>query len=114
MNTSVMIKNCPRSEKYETMPIGPGASLTFTLEVPEGYKLGYSTMFVFSKRLVPSTPNEGFSTIPHNGNPYSGKIATEKTYLFDAGTEMDQPIGFGPDQAPFQTAPNMESVMKTT
>ena len=32
--------------------------------------------------------------------------ATQDTYLFDAGTEEDQPVGFGPDQAPFQSGPD--------
>ncbi|MCM4171051.1 hypothetical protein DHD32_06145 [Arenibacter sp. TNZ] len=112
-NTAIMYEyigndlKLPVAKSNETMPIGPGASLTFTLEVPKGYKLGYSTMFVFSNDWFLAHQNEGFPLFQHNGNPYSGKIATEKTYLFDAGTEMDQPIGFGPDQAPFQTAPNM-------
>jgi len=111
-NTAVMydyISNdlkLPVAKSNETMPIGPGGSLTFSLEVPKGYKLGYSTMFVFSNDWFLAYNNNGFPLFKHNGKPYRGTIASEKTYLFDAGTEMDQPVGFGSDQAPFQAAPN--------
>jgi len=96
----------PAAKSNEMMPIGPGGSLTFTLEVPEGYKLGYNTMFVFSNDWFLAHNNSGFSLFAEDGTPVSGYGATEKTYLFDAGTEVDQPVGFGPDQAPFQSGPN--------
>ncbi|WP_273566767.1 spondin domain-containing protein [Maribacter halichondriae] len=96
----------PAAKSNEVMPIGPGGSLTFTLEVPEGYKLGYNTMFVFSNDWFLAHNNSGFDLFADDGTPVSGYGATEKTYLYDAGTEIDQPVGFGPDQAPFQSGPN--------
>lgn len=96
----------PAAKSNESAPVGPGGSLTFTLEVPEGYKLGFSTMFVFSNDWFFSLPNEGYPLFNGDGSPISGMEATQDTYLFDAGTEEDQPVGFGPDQAPFQSGPD--------
>ncbi|MGB5554785.1 MAG: spondin domain-containing protein, partial [Flavobacteriaceae bacterium] len=96
----------PAAMSNEMMPVGPGGSLTFTLEVPEGYKLGYNTMFVFSNDWFLAHDNSGFPLFYEDGTPVSGYGATEKSYLYDAGTEVDQTVGFGPDQAPFQSGPN--------
>ncbi|MFH6603815.1 spondin domain-containing protein [Maribacter algicola] len=96
----------PVAKSNEMMPIGPGGSLTFTIEVPEGYKLGYNTMFVFSNDWFLAHGNSGFPLFSEDGTPISGYGATEKTYLYDAGTEVDQTVGMGPDQAPFQSGPN--------
>lgn len=96
----------PVAQSNETMPVGPGQSLTFTLEVPVGYKLGFNSMFVFSNDWFISTDNYGYHLFNGDGSPKSGSEITQQTYLYDAGTEMDQPIGMGADQAPFQTGPN--------
>ena len=96
----------PAVKSNETMPIGPGGSLTFTIDVPVGYKLGYNTMFVFSNDWFIAHANSGYDLFNGNGSPKSGIEATEETYLFDAGTEVDQPVGMGMDQAPFQSGPN--------
>ena len=99
--------NLPAAKSNEVMPIGPGGSLTFTLEVPEGYKLGFNTMFVFSNDWFLAYGNTGHALFNEDGSAKATMDITENTYLFDAGTEVDQPVGFGPDQAPFQSGPNM-------
>jgi hypothetical protein len=96
----------PAAKSNEMMPIGPGESLTFNLDVPVGHKLGYNTMFVMSNDWFFSQGNNGYDLFNGNGTPKSGTEATFGTYLFDAGTEVDQPVGMGMDQAPFQTGPN--------
>lgn len=96
----------PAAKSNEMMPIGPGGSLTFSIDVPVGYKLGYNTMFVFSNDWFFAQDNKGYDLFNGNGTPKSGYDATNSTYLFDAGTEEDQPIGMGMDQAPFQSGPN--------
>jgi hypothetical protein len=95
----------PVAMSSETAPVPPGQSLNFTLEVPRGYSLGFATMFGISNDWFFSFGNSGFALFDEEGNPKSGKITTYSAYLLDAGTETDQPIGFGPDQAPFQAAP---------
>lgn len=92
----------PAAKSNETAPVGPGESLTFSIDVPRGHKLGFNSMFVFSNDWFVSFGDNGFHLSHGQGN----KNATRQLYLFDAGTEIDQPIGFGPDQAPFQAGPN--------
>lgn len=96
----------PAAKSNEMMPIGPGGNLTFKINVPVGYKLGYNTMFVFSNDWFIAHGNEGFDLFNGDGTPKSGYDATQDTYLFDAGTEEDQAVGLGMDQAPFQSGPN--------
>jgi hypothetical protein len=96
----------PAAKSNEMMPIGPGGSLTFTIDVPVGYKLGYNTMFVFSNDWFLAQGNNGYDLFNGNGSPKIGNEATMGTYLFDAGTEEDQAVGMGMDQAPFQSGPN--------
>lgn len=99
--------NLPAAKSNEMAPIGPGESLTFTLnDVPEGYKLGFNTMFVFTNDWFLAYNNAGFPLWDENGSPKSGTEATLKTYLYDSGTEVDQVVGFGEDQAPWQSGPN--------
>lgn len=100
----------PAAKSNEMMPIGPGGSLTFTIDVPVGYKLGYNTMFVFSNDWFLAQGNMGYDLFNGDGSPKSGIEATMGTYLFDAGTEEDQAVGMGTDQAPFQSGPNTGDV----
>jgi len=96
----------PAAKSNEIMPVGPGGSLTFTLEAPVGYKLGFNAMFVFSNDWFISTDNGGYHLFNGDGSPRMGSEITHQAYLYDAGTEIDQPIGMGADQAPFQSGPN--------
>ncbi|MEO9891146.1 spondin domain-containing protein [Aurantibacter sp.] len=96
----------PAAKSNEMAPVGPGGSLTFTLDAPVGYKLGFNTMFVFSNDWFIAADNGGYHLFNGDGTPRTGYTATHHAYLFDAGTEIDQPIGLGMDQAPFQSGPN--------
>lgn len=98
----------PVARNAETGPIGAGGDLTFTLEVPQGqnYKLGFSTMFVQSNDWFISFNNNGVALFDQNGTPFTGTSESRNLYLFDAGTEEDQPVGFGADQAPRQAGAN--------
>ncbi len=88
--------------------IGPGEDLTFTLEVPQGqdYKFGFGTMLVQTNDWFMSYNNVGFPLFDDTGVPVSGTDASIRAYLYDAGTEVDQAVGFGADQAPRQSGPN--------
>ncbi|MRH99379.1 hypothetical protein GH721_02440 [Kriegella sp. EG-1] len=96
----------PAAKSNEMAPVGPGGSLTFTLDAPVGYKLGFNTMFAFSNDWFIATDNGGYHLFNGDGTPRTGNAITHQAYLYDAGTEMDQPIGLGVDQAPFQSGPN--------
>jgi hypothetical protein len=98
----------PVAASDQTTNVGPGESLTFTLTVPEGqdFKFGFATMFVDTNDWFIAYNNAGFPLFDENGSPVSGFGASEKSYLFDSGTEMDEITGFGVNQAPRQGAPN--------
>ncbi len=97
----------PVAKSNEAMPIGPGQSFTFTLEnVPVGYKFGYNTMLVNTNDWFLAYNNAGYELFNEDGTAKSGIGATEKSYLYDAGTEIDQEVGFGADQPMRQAGPN--------
>ncbi len=98
----------PVAASTETENVGPGESLTFTIEVPQGqnYKLGMGTMFVDSNDWFISYNNNGVPLFLENGAPFSGIGESDESYLFDLGTEEDEPVGFGSNQAPRQAGPN--------
>ncbi|GAA4272645.1 spondin domain-containing protein [Aquimarina gracilis] len=92
----------------EDGPIQPGQSFTFTIQVPEGqdYKLGFGTMFVKSNDWFVSTNNVGLTLFNDDGSPFSGTEVSSNTYLYDAGTEAEEPVGFGANQVMNQGADN--------
>ncbi|WP_299714089.1 spondin domain-containing protein [uncultured Tenacibaculum sp.] len=98
----------PVAKSNETAPVKPGESLTFTIEVPQGldYKLGFGTMLVDTNDWFISYNNNGVALFDENGTAFSGTSESDETYLFDAGTEADEEVGFGANQAPRQSGPN--------
>ncbi|HSE40079.1 MAG TPA: spondin domain-containing protein [Acidobacteriota bacterium] len=86
-------------------PIGPGGAYEFTLTANPGVKLSLAQMFGQSNDLFYSPDLSGIELFDSKGNAVNGEI-TSKLVLWDAGTEMNQEPGFGPDQAPRQSAPN--------
>jgi hypothetical protein len=93
------------SSQNDAGPIGPGGAYEFTLTANPGVKLGIAEMFGQSNDLFYSPDENGIDLFDENGNAVSGEI-TSKMILWDAGTEVNQEPGFGPDQAPRQSAPN--------
>jgi len=102
----------PVAASTETTNQGPGGELNFSIDVPQGqgYKLGFSTMFVQTNDWFISYNNAGFPLWDENGTPVSGTGASTKSYLYDAGTEVDQAVGFGADQAPRQGGPDQGAI----
>ncbi|WP_394747873.1 spondin domain-containing protein [Spongiimicrobium salis] len=99
--------NIPVAASDQTSNIGPGESLTFTLEdVPVGYRFSYNTMMVNSNDWFLSYNNVGYPLFEEDGTPKSGTGASARSYLYDAGTEVDQIVGFGADQPMRQAGPN--------
>jgi hypothetical protein len=84
-------------------PVGPSGAYEFTFTATPGRKLSFVTMFGQSNDLfyAPARSVELFEA----GQPVSGDI-TARVMLFDAGTEVNQEPGVGPDQAPRQKARN--------
>ncbi|MEM7153894.1 MAG: spondin domain-containing protein [Myxococcota bacterium] len=82
--------------------VGAGGALTFTVEAEPGDNLGFATMFVQSNDWFLSFNNDGIPLWDEDGNPIDSQDVSVEAYLFDAGTEADEAIGFGPNQAPRQ------------
>ena len=85
-------------------PLHPGAAYEFTVAAsPEHSKLSLAAMFVQSNDWFVATPSEGVDLFMEDGGPMEGVIAIR---LYDAGTEEDEPVGEGANQAPRQSGPN--------
>lgn len=91
------------------MPAGPGEEISFELTVPKkaGYKFSFLTMFVPSNDWFLSHNTAGLDLFDENGAPLSYDMQGVKTYLYDAGTEIDEPVGAGQYQVVSQTGPNV-------
>lgn len=85
-------------------PILPGGAYEFSFKATEGMKLNVATMFGQSNDLF-YAPKGAIALFDDQGNPLTGDI-TDKFLLWDAGTEVNQAPGVGPDQAPRQKGPN--------
>ena len=85
-------------------PIGPGGAYEFSFSAKHGMRFSFVMMFGQSNDWFYAPEAHGIDLF-NNGKPISGDI-TSKLVLWDAGTEMNQEPGIGPDQAPRQKAPN--------
>lgn len=112
ISESVVGRNLPGHYGVFNTPIGssmaspllPGNSFEFTFDATEGMKLNLIAMYGQSNDLfyAPASALELFSM---QGDALSGDI-TDKFQLWDAGTEVNQAPGIGPDQAPRQKMKN--------
>ena len=100
---SVVAFNTPLGTK-EPGPIGPGAAYECSVEAARGSKLTITSMFGQSNDLF-YAPNESGIALFNNAKPISGNI-TSKIILWNAGTEVNEEPGIGPNQAPRQKVPN--------
>jgi len=96
-------------------PITGGESYQFSFtagpnEIPDsGMRLSFATMFIQSNDLYYAFEPGGLSLFDGSGTPIGQNgpaNVTANVNLYDAGTEVDQTPGEGPDQAPRQDALN--------
>ena len=100
---SVVVFNTPMGQKSPG-PVGPGAAYECSIETAPGSKLAVTSMFGQSNDLF-YAPNESGIALFSNSKPISGDI-TAKIILWDAGTEVNEEPGIGPNQAPRRKAPD--------
>jgi len=86
-------------------PLPPGNSYEFYVTAKYNDYLNFATMFVQSNDLFIAPSEMGISLFDGKKEPISGDI-TAYLYLWDAGTEMNEEPGVGPNQAPRQAGPN--------
>jgi hypothetical protein len=77
----------------------------FTITAEPGDRLHFAVMFAQSNDAFLAPRASGIELFDREGRPFSGD-ATSAVVLWDAGTEVNQPPGAGPDQAPRQAAPD--------
>lgn len=85
-------------------PIGPGGAYEFSLMAKPGMRLSAVMMFGQSNDWFYAPEAQGIDLF-NNGRPVAGDI-TSKFILWDAGTEVNEELGIGPNQGPRQKAPN--------
>ena len=91
-------------------PITPGAAYEVTISATRGDRLSLTTMMGQSNDWFYAPAESGIDLFK-NGKAISGDI-TSQIVLWDAGTEVDQEPGIGPDQGPRQKAPNTGAAEK--
>ena len=89
----------------EPGPATPGSSYAFEITGIAGDYLNFATMLVQSNDQFFAAVPEGIALFDEDGNPISGDIS-ELFLVWDAGTEVNEPNGEGPNQAPRQAGPD--------
>lgn len=86
-------------------PATPGKAFEFTVTAPPGARLYLASMFGQSNDLFYAPDENGIALFGVGGKPVDGEL-TSRMFLWDAGTEVNEEPGAGPNQAPRQSAPN--------
>ena len=86
-------------------PLPPGGAYVFSFSASAGDRLSFAMMFVHSNDLFFAPGEEGIDLFGEDGSAIMGDI-TSMVQLWYAGTEINQPLGVGLDQAPRQSGPN--------
>jgi hypothetical protein len=86
-------------------PIGPGGAYSFTFDASPGHYVSFATMFVPSNDLFYAPGEMGIALYDGGGVPLEGDV-TDQVMLWDAGTEVNQEPGVGPDQPQRQSGAN--------
>jgi hypothetical protein len=96
---SVMVFNTPVGAS-SSGPITPGAAYELTISAMPGDRLSMTIMMGQSNDWFYAPAESGIELFK-NGKAISGDI-TAQIAMWDAGTEVDQEPGIGPDQGPRQ------------
>lgn len=94
-------------------PLTPGKAYSFSFIAEPGQRLTLAMMFAQSNDLFFAPDGDGIALFDGNGKPMTGDL-TSQLVLWDAGTEVNQEPGLGPDQAPRQTTPTSGTVENGT
>jgi hypothetical protein len=89
----------------EPGPLGPGHTYEFVIAATPGSRLTMTSMFGQSNDLFYAPKEAGIQLFDAQDKPVHGDV-TSQLVLWDAGTEVNQEPGAGPDQAPRQNGPN--------
>jgi hypothetical protein len=87
-------------------PLRPGQVYEFSFEAVQGMRLFMIMMNGQSNDWFYAPDERGIELFHKNGHAVSGDV-TSQFILYNAGTEVDEEIGIGPNQGPRQKAANM-------
>ena len=85
--------------------IGPGGAFELKVSAKRGERLTIAMMFAQSNDLFYAPREDGIPLFDRSGKPIQGDI-TSRILLWDAGTEVNEEPGLGPDTGPLQPAPH--------
>ena len=94
-------------------PLLPGSSYQWSFYGHQGEYVNFATMFVQSNDWFFAPDEHGIPLYNADGSPHTGDV-TAYVKLWDAGTEVDQVVGEGADQAPRQAGPDTGAVDPNT
>ena len=86
-------------------PAMPGEAFEFTVKAAPGDHLSFATMYGQSNDSFFGFGDDGVALYDDSGNPVSGDVS-DQVVIWDAGTEVNEPLGSGPNQAPRQPSPD--------
>ncbi|HEY4240253.1 MAG TPA: spondin domain-containing protein [Kofleriaceae bacterium] len=86
-------------------PIGPGGAFEVTFSGGKGQSVSFASMFGETNDWFFAPGPTGISLYDANGAPVTGDV-TSQVSLWNAGTEVDQEPGVGPDTGPHQSSPD--------
>lgn len=91
--------------KGESPLLEPGFYYEFAIEARAGDRLSFAMMIGESNDGLVAAGAEGIALFDASGRPVNGNV-TSQVYLWDAGTEVNEEPGLGPNQGMRQGAPH--------
>lgn len=90
---------------YQNGPLLPGGIYKFEFDADPGARLHFAHMFVPSNDWFIAFEGDGLALFDGAGVPLDGDVTAE-VQLLDAGSEINQRVGYGLDQVHLQSGPN--------
>ncbi len=83
----------------------PGEAYEFTVKAQPGDRLSFVTMYGQSNDSFFGPDENGIALFDDSGSPINGDVS-DQIKLWDAGTEVNEPLGTGENQGPRQSSPD--------
>lgn len=91
----------------------PGEAFEFTVKAKPGDKLTFATMYGQSNDSFFGPGEDGIALFDDSGAAVNGDVS-DQIAIWDAGTEVNEPLGMGANQAPRQASPDAGEVENGT
>jgi hypothetical protein len=94
-------------------PTMPGEAIEFIVKAKAGDHLSFATMYGQSNDSFFGPDEAGIALFDDSGAPISGDVS-DQVLVWDAGTEVNESLGTGPNQGPRQSGPDAGEVENGT